>query len=169
MGRVGEMGETPRGRDDEAATATGLGMKTTNHHRTDGISLATPASGPRVDQKVILDLVKPPPSPTSVESTTPPIRTSLHTNESGRNGQEVVDRDDNDEGRRAHERADNPAHGADTSTDKTAATATASASTHAAAPHHDQAKAIQDQGDQAKTSTSALSGILVFLIRIFLS
>jgi hypothetical protein len=66
---VGEMGETPRGRvDEEAAAATGPGTATTDHIWTDGVSLATPASGPRDDQTVKLDLVKPPPPPT-VEST----------------------------------------------------------------------------------------------------
>ena len=40
---------------------------------------------------------------------------------------------------------------------ETAATVTASASTDAAAPHHDQAKATRDQGDQAETSASAPS------------
>ena len=45
--RVGEMGETPHGKvDEEVAAAMGLGMKPTEHHRTDGVSLATPASGP---------------------------------------------------------------------------------------------------------------------------
>ena len=141
---MGEKGETPRRRDDEAAAATGPGMKTMDHLRTDSISLATPASGPRDDQKVDLDLVKPPPSPLSVESTTPPKQTQPHANESHKNGQVVVDRDDDDEDCQAHERADNPMHGADTSTDT-------------AAPHHNPAKAVQDQGDQAKTSASAPS------------
>ena len=96
---MGEKGEKPHGRDDEAAAATGPGTKTTDHHRTDGGSLATLASGPEVDQKVRLDLVKPPPSLSSVESTTPPIWTSPHANESRENGQVVVDRDDDDEDR----------------------------------------------------------------------
>ena len=62
MERVGEMGETPHRKvNEEVAAATGPGIKTTEHHRTDGISLATPASGPQVNQKVELDLVKPPP------------------------------------------------------------------------------------------------------------
>ena len=125
---MGEKGETPHGRDNEAAAATGPGTKTTDHHRTDGGSLTTPASGPEVDQKVRLDLVKPPPS---VESTTPPERTQPHGN-----GRVVVDRDDDDGGRRARERVDDPAYRADTSTDETAATVTASTSTDAAAPHH---------------------------------
>ena len=83
----------PHGRDDEAAAATGLGTKTTDHQQTDGVGLATPANGPRVDQKVIPDLVKPLPPPSSVASTTPPKRTQPH-----RNGRVVVDRDDDDEG-----------------------------------------------------------------------
>ena len=49
-GRMGEKGETPHGRDDEAAAATGPGMKTTDHQKTDGGSLATPASGPSSSQ-----------------------------------------------------------------------------------------------------------------------
>ena len=135
-GRVGEKGEKPHGRDDEAATATGPGTKTTDHHRTDGGSLVTLASSSRDDQKVELDLVKPLPPPPSVASTTPPIRTSPHANESRENGRAVVDRDDDDGERRVHERADDSANGADTSTDETTAIATASASTDAAAPHH---------------------------------
>ena len=135
-GRVGEKGEKPHGRDDEAATASGPGTVTTDHQMTDGRSLATPASSPGVDQRVRLDLVKPLPPPPSVESTTPPKRTQPHANESRENGRAVVDRDDDDEDCRAHERVDDPAHGADTSTDKTTAIATASASTDAAAPHH---------------------------------
>ena len=135
-GRVGEKGETPHGRDDEAAAATGPGTKTMDHHRTDGGSLVTPASSSRDDQKVELNLVKPLPPLPSVASTTPPKRTQRHANESRENGQVVVDRDDNNRERRVHERIDDPAHGADTSTDKTTAIATASASTDAAAPHH---------------------------------
>ena len=154
-GRVGEMGETPRGRDNEAAAATGLGMKTTDHQRTDGVSLATPASGPRDNPKGNLDLVKPPPSPPSVESTTPPKRTQPHANESHGMGRVVAGRDNDDEERRAHECADDPVNSADTSTDETAASTTASASTDAAAPY--KAKATRDQGDQAKTSASAPS------------
>ena len=38
-GRVGEMGEMLCGRDNKAATATGPGMKTTDHHKTDSIML----------------------------------------------------------------------------------------------------------------------------------
>ena len=85
-GRVGEKGETPHGRDDEAATATGPGTKATDHQQTDGGGLATPASSPEVDQKAELDLVKPHPPPPSVESTTPPKRTQPHANESRENG-----------------------------------------------------------------------------------
>ena len=91
------MGETPRRRDDEAAAATGLGTKTTEHPQTDSISLATPASSPQVDQKVTLGLFKPPPSPLSVESTTLLKQTQLHANESHGMGQVVVGRDDDDE------------------------------------------------------------------------
>ena len=123
-------------RDDEAAAATGPGTETTDHHRTDGGSLTTPVSSPEVDQKAKLDLVKPLPPPPSVKSTTPPKQTQPRTNESRENGRAVVDRDDNDEGCRAHKRVDNPAHGADTSTDETTAIATASVSTDAAAPHY---------------------------------
>ena len=97
--RVGEMGETPHGRDNEAATATGPGMKTTDHHRTDSVSLTTPVSGPRVDQKVALGLVKPPLSPLSVKSTTPPTQTQLHANESRGMGQVVAGRDDDKDDR----------------------------------------------------------------------
>ena len=156
-GRVGEMGETLHGRDDEAAAATGPGMKTTDHLQTDGVSLATPASGPRDDQKADFDLVKPPQPPLSVASTTPPKQTQLHANETHGMGRVVAGRDDDDEDCQAHERADDPAHRADTSTDETAATATASASMDAAAPHHDQAKATRDQGLQPATSASAPS------------
>jgi hypothetical protein len=74
---VGEMGETPRGRvDEEAAAATGPGTATTDHIWTDGVSLATPASGPRDDQKVGLYLVKPPPP--TVESTIPTTSQQAH-------------------------------------------------------------------------------------------
>ena len=135
-GRVGKKGKMPHGRDHEAAAATGPGKTTTDHQRTDSGSLATPASGPEVNQKVRLDLVKPhPPSP-SVASTIPPKQTQPHAKESCRNGRVVVDRDDDNEDCRAHERIDDPVHGADTSTDETTAIATASASTDAAAPHH---------------------------------
>ena len=44
--RVGEKGEMLHRRDNEAAAATGPGTKTTDHHRTDSGSLATPASSP---------------------------------------------------------------------------------------------------------------------------
>jgi hypothetical protein len=127
--RVGEKGETLRGRIDEAAAASGPGTATTDHRTTDSVSLATPASGPR--------LVKPPPPPLPVELTaTPPVRTPPHANESRGKGQAVAGRDDDDdEDHRAHECVDNPANSADTSTDETAAIATASASTDAAAPH----------------------------------
>jgi hypothetical protein len=153
--RMGEKGETPRGRNDEAAAATGPGKTTTDHHWTDGVSLANPASGPQ--------LVKPtpPPSSPSVESTTPPKRTPPHANESHGMGQAVAGRDDDDsDGNhcRAHQHVNNPAHGADTSTDEsdeTAASATANTSTDAAALHHDQAKATTDQGHQSTTSASA--------------
>ena len=141
MGRMGEMGETPHGRDNEAAAAMGPGMKTTDHLWTDGVSLATLASVPRDDQEVRLDLIKPPPSPSSFKYTTPPIRTSLHANESSGNGWEVVERDNNNNNCRAHECADNPVYGADMSTNETTATATASVSIDAAAPHRDKAKA----------------------------
>ena len=153
--RVGEMGETPHGKvNEEVAAATGPGMKTTEHHRTDGVSLATPASGTRVDQKVELDLVKPPPPPpSSVASTTPPKWTQPHANESHGMGRVVAGRDDDDDDCRAHERANDPANSADTSMDETAA----SASTDAATPHHDQAKATRDQGHQSATSTSTPS------------
>ena len=43
---VGEMGETLHRRDNEAAAATGLGMKTTDHQKSDGVSLTTLAGGP---------------------------------------------------------------------------------------------------------------------------
>ena len=135
-GRVGEKGEMPHGRDDEAAAATGPGTKTTDHHRTDGGSLVTLASSPEVDQKAELDLVKPLPPPPSVASTTPPKWTQPRANESRENGRVLVDRDDDDGGRRVHECADDSANGADTSTDETAAIVTVSMSTDAAAPHH---------------------------------
>ena len=134
-GRVGKKGEKPHGRDDAAAAAMGPGTKTMDHHRTDSGSLVTLVSSPEVDQKAELDLVKPHPPPPSVESTTPPKRTQPHANESRENSWAVVDRNHNNEVRRAHERIDDPAHGADMSTDKTTAIAIASASTDAAAPH----------------------------------
>ena len=99
MGRVGEMGEMPHRRDNEAAAATGPGMKTMDHLWTDGVSLVTLVSGPRDNQKADLDLVKPPPPPLSVESTTPPKQTQPHTNESHGMGRVVAGRDDNDEDR----------------------------------------------------------------------
>ena len=53
--RVGEKGEKPCGRDDEAATASGPGTVTTDHQKTDGGSLATPASSPVPrDNEVVL-------------------------------------------------------------------------------------------------------------------
>ena len=158
MGRVGKMGETPHGRD-EAAAATGPGMKTTDHHRTDGVSLATLASSPRVNQKVVLNLVKPPPSPLSVASTTPLKWTQPHANELRGNGRVVAGRDDDDDDCQAHECANDPVHRVDTSMDETAATATVSTFMDTAAPHTDHAKATWDQGDQVKTSTSAPSAL----------
>ena len=134
--RVGEKGETPHRRDNEAAAATGLGKMTTDHQWTDSRSLTTPASGPQDDQKVVLELVKPLLPPPSVESTTPPKQTQPHANESRENSWVVVDRDDNNEDCRVHKCADDPANGADTSTDETTAIATATASTDTAAPHH---------------------------------
>ena len=55
MEKVGEKGEKPHGRDNEAATASGPDTATTDHQKTDGRSLATLASSlvPR-DDKVIL-------------------------------------------------------------------------------------------------------------------
>jgi len=97
---VGKMGETPHGRDDKAAAAMGPGMKTMDHQKTDGISLATLVSGPRDDQKVALDLVKPPPSPPSVASTTPPKWIQPHTKESHGMGRAVAGRN-NDDGKSA--------------------------------------------------------------------
>jgi hypothetical protein len=144
--RMGKKGEMPRGRIDEAGAATGPGMKTTDHKWTDGVSLATPASGPR--------LVTPPPSP-SVESTTPPARTPPHANKSHGEGQQAVGDDDNIH--QVHEHINNPVNGADTSTDETAASVTAGASTDTAAPHTDQAEATRDQGRPTKTNASALS------------
>ena len=44
--RVGEKGKKPHGRDNEAATVSGLGTVTMDHQETDGGSLVTPASGP---------------------------------------------------------------------------------------------------------------------------
>ena len=70
-------------------------------------------------------------------------------------GQVVAGRDDDDEVCRAHERADDPAHGVDTSTDETTATVTASVSMDTATPH--EAKATRDQCHQPATSTSAPS------------
>jgi hypothetical protein len=92
--RVGKMGKTPRERvDEEAAAATGPGTVTTDHIWTDSVSLATPVSGPRDDQTVELDLVKPPP-PSLVESTTPlPPQTPLRANESHGNGQGAIGND----------------------------------------------------------------------------
>ena len=182
---MGEKGETPHGRVDEAAAARGPGTVTTAE-TTDSVSLATPVSGPQQLVKLLLpslllestippSLIKPPPR--LVESNTRPKWTPPHVNESCGKGQQAVD---DDEDCRAHECVDDPlaAHGADTSMDETAAIATASMSTDAAAPHHkpsaplegkqrgrettgetgaddDHAEATQDQGDQATTSASA--------------
>ena len=44
--RVGEKGKMPHGRDDKAAIASGLGTAATDHQKTDGRSLATPANSP---------------------------------------------------------------------------------------------------------------------------
>ena len=95
--RVGKKGKKPHGRDHKAAAATGPGKMTMDHQWTDSGSLTTLASGPEVDQKVRLDLVKPPPSP-SVASTILPKWTQPRAKESRRNGWAVVDRDDDDEG-----------------------------------------------------------------------
>ena len=171
MEKVGEKGEKPHGRDDEAAAATGPGKTTTDHQQTDSRSLATPASGPRVNQEIELDLVKPPPSPPSVESTTPPVQTSPHANESSRNGQEVVERDD--DVRRVHEHVDNETSQVDTSKDETTTT-TAGApqsmslegeyipqasddSTELIVRKPDEVKATQDQDQESTTSASARS------------
>jgi hypothetical protein len=148
---MGENGETPHWRVDKAAAARGPGTVTTAD-TTDGTSLVTPASSL---QDRMVQLVKPPPSPPSVESTAPPKRTPPRANESHGVGRAVADRDGDD--RRAHERVGNPVYGPDTSTDETAASATASASTDAAAPHTDQAEATRDQGRPTKTNASALS------------
>ena len=111
------------------------------HHRTDGISLTTPASAPRDDQKVRLDLIKPLPPPSLLELTIPPPKqTPPRANESHRMGRAVAGRDDDDEVCRAHKRVDNPANTTEMSTDETAASTTASASTDATAPHRDHAK-----------------------------
>ena len=84
---MGEKGEKPHGRDDEAATATGPGTKTTDHYRTDGGSLVTPESSPEVDQKAELELIKPHPPPSSeVASTTLPKQTQPHGNSVGNPG-----------------------------------------------------------------------------------
>jgi hypothetical protein len=53
--RMGKKGETPRGRNNKAATATGPGKMTMDYHWTEGVSLVTPASSPQ--------LVKPTPPP----------------------------------------------------------------------------------------------------------
>ena len=152
-GRVGENGETLHGRVDEAAAARGPGTATTAD-TTDGTSLITPASGL---QDRMVQLVKPPPSPPVESTTAPPKRTPPRANESHAMGQAVAGRDNDDKDRRAHKRIDDPADRADTSTDETAATATASASMDAAAPRNNQAKATRDQGQLTKTSASAQS------------
>lgn len=55
---VGKEGKMLHGRIDKGAAAIGPGMKTTNHHKTDGVSLMTLASGPWNNQKVKLILIK---------------------------------------------------------------------------------------------------------------
>jgi hypothetical protein len=146
-GRVGKTGEMPNGKvDEEVATATGPRTETTDHHRTDGVSLATPVSSPQ--------LIKPPP-PLVESTTTLPIWTPPRANKSHRMGQAVAGGNDNDgDKRRVHERVDNPAHGADMSMDETTASASASASTDAATPYHEPAKAIRDPGHPLTTSAS---------------
>ena len=59
--------------------------------------------------------------------------------------------------RATHERLDNPANGAETSTDETAATATASASTDAATPHlvHSASPAGEQVGQQTTDDVEA--------------
>lgn len=44
--RVGEKDEKPHRRDNKAAAASGPGTATTDHQKTDGGSLTTPASSP---------------------------------------------------------------------------------------------------------------------------
>ena len=151
--RVGEKGETPHGSVDEAAAARGLGTATTAE-MTDGVSLATPASGPQQLVKLLLpSLIKP--LPPLVKSNTPPKRIPPRTNESHGMGWAVAGRDDDDEVHQAHERADDPVNSMDTSTNETAASATASTSTDMTAPHRDHAKVTRDPGDQHRMTTQA--------------
>jgi hypothetical protein len=175
---VGEMGETPRGRvDEEAAAATGPGTATTDHIWTDGISLATPASGPRDDQTVELDLVKPHPPPL-VESTTPqPARTPPHANESHGNGQ--GDDNDNDKSRAHAKHVDEPpasqkvdektGDATNPNAERAGPTTPADSSSdppdtplderagHRAGEVVETAKATRDQGQPTETSASARS------------
>ena len=165
------MGETPHERVNEGtAAARGPGTATTAE-TTDGVSLATPASGPRELVKLLL------PPPLLKSTILPPKQTPPHANESHGKGQQVAV--DDNEVHRAHECVNDPANGTDTSMDKTAARATASASTDAAAPHNmpnatlkgerrgrettsdtgalDQAEATQDPGHHEMTGVSAQS------------
>ena len=136
MDRVGEMGKTPHGKvNEEVATATGPGMRTTEHHRTSGISLVTLASSSQVNQKVGPDLVKPLPPPL-LESKTLLLKwTPPHTIKSHRIGQVVITgKDDSNKVCQVHEHANDPVNSVDTAMDKTTARVTASTSMDAAHP-----------------------------------
>ena len=108
-----------------------------------------PSERPTDNQKVALNLVKSPPSPPSVASTTPPKQTQPHTNKSHGMGQVVAGRNDNDEDHWVQEHTNDPAHRADTSLDETTAGAIVSMPMDVAAPHYNLAKAITRQSTQA--------------------
>jgi len=94
---LGKMGETPRGRvDSKVAAALGLGTATTDHQTTDGINLATLASGP-VGCETVNVFVKPLPTLLPVEPTILPLWTPLCAPEQHRKGHGEVK--DDDEGR----------------------------------------------------------------------
>ena len=161
MEKVGEKGEKPHGRDNEAATALGLGTATMDHQKTDGGSLATPASSPVPrDDKVVLTGKSP------VESQPPEgqlgamlqVRTLPRENASdgetqGAMGDKVEGGEmDEDKPRRVHERVDDETSRVDTSEDETTTTT-------AGAPQstllEDGVKATQDQDQELMTSASA--------------
>ena len=168
--RVGEKGEKPRGRDNEAATASGLGTVTTDHQKTDGRSLATPASSPVPrDDKVVLT-GKPPVESQPPEGQlgamsqvrTPPSENASDGETQGATGDKVEGGEmDEDKPRRAREHVDDKTMtttaGAPRSTSlKGECTPQASDdSTELIVRKPDEVKATRDQDQESTTSASA--------------
>ena len=172
MEKVGEKGEKPHRRDDEAATASGPGTATTDHQKTDGGSLATPASSPVPrDDKVVLT-GKPPvksqpregQSGAMSQVRTPPSENMSDRETQGVTGNKVKGGEmDEDKPCRAHERVD------DKTTTTTAGAPRSTSlkgeyipqasddSTELIVRKPDEVKATWDQGFQPATSASASS------------